>query len=106
MIPANALDNHCGVRNCPCTHTHGCERGWIFVEYYDEKIVKTKAGLTDTIKIKYDGVTPCPMCSPDRYEIYKTSKTSWEYHERLRGLSNHNRQSTYENEERERTRTL
>lgn len=99
------LDDHCGQRGCICTHTAGCSKGWIFTEYTDE--IRVKVDGLPTIKlVKREGVYPCPVCDPDRYEIYITSKSSYEYHERLRNRSSHSRTKAYENEERHKTRTL
>jgi len=99
------LEYHCGKQGCYCTHTHGCTKGWIEQEYIHEKKV-VRNGIPSVTLTKYDGVRPCQTCDPERYEIWWSSKTSAEYHERLRARSTVNRNKTYENEERDKTRTL
>jgi hypothetical protein len=99
------LETHCGSRGCICTHTHGCDRGWVFMEYTDEIRVKVD-GLPTIQLVKREGVRPCQMCDSERYEIWFSSKNSREYHDRLRDRSSHNRTKAYDNEERDKTRTL
>ena len=99
------LENHCGKHGCYCTHTNGCVKGWIEQEYTHEKKV-VRGGIPSVTLTSYDGVRPCQNCDPERYEIWWSSKTSAEYHERLRARSTVNRNKAYENEERDKTRTL
>lgn len=99
------LDNHCGKHGCYCTHTNGCVKGWIEQEYIHEKKV-IRGGIPSVTLKTYEGVRPCQNCDPERYEIWWSSKTSAEYHERLRARSTVNRNKAYENEERDKTRTL
>jgi len=99
------LENHCGRSNCHCTHSQGCIKGWIWVEYVDEKKV-VRNGIPSITLTTYEGVRPCQNCDPERYEIWWSSKSSFEYHERLRMRSTVNRTKAYENEERDKTRTL
>lgn len=99
------LDNHCGKHGCYCTHTNGCVKGWIEQEYIHEKKV-VRNGIPSLTLTTYQGVRPCQNCDPERYEIWWSSKTSAEYHERLRARSTVNRNKAYENEERDKTRTL
>ena len=99
------LENHCGRSNCNCTHSQGCIKGWIWLEYVDEKKV-VRNGIPSITLTTYEGVRPCQTCDPERYEIWWSSKSSFEYHERLRMRSTVNRTKAYENEERDKTRTL
>ena len=99
------LENHCGRSNCYCTHSQGCIKGWIWLEYVDEKKV-VRNGIPSITLTTYEGVRPCQNCDPERYEIWWSSKSSFEYHERLRMRSTVNRTKSYENEERDKTRTL
>jgi hypothetical protein len=99
------LEDHCGKSNCYCTHTHGCSKGWIEMEYVDEKKV-VRNGIPSITLTTYQGVRPCQTCDPERYEIWWSSISSFEYHERLRMRSTVNRTKAYENEERDKTRTL
>ena len=99
------LENHCGKHGCYCTHTNGCSKGWIEQKYIHEKKV-IRNGIPSVTLTTYEGVRPCQNCDPERYEIWWSSKTSAEYHERLRARSTVNRNKTYENEERDKTRTL
>jgi len=88
------LENHCGNASCECTHTHGCEKGWVYGKHLDEKFVE------------YEAVSPCPNCDPDRYEIFHTSKSRHELFERLRARGTHTRRKAYEDNDRSKTRTL
>lgn len=88
------LENHCGNTGCICTHTEGCSKGWILGKHLDEN------------NVLYEGVSPCPICDPDRYEIFLTSKNRHELFERLRARGTHTRRKAYEEDERSRTRTL
>lgn len=97
----------CQNSSCICTHTDGCEAGWIFQDYWVDsryKVVDEFAMIEG--KRKYEGVIPCRNCDPERWEIWKTSRNSREYHERLMARSTHNRTKAYENEEKSKTRTL
>jgi hypothetical protein len=88
------IENHCGNTGCICTHTLGCEKGWIYVKHLDEKYVE------------YEGVSPCPICDPDRYEIFLTSKSRAELFERLRARGTHTKRKAYDEGENSKTRTL
>ena len=100
------LEEHCGVSGCICTHTHGCSKGWILGKYSEEKIVKLPSGINSTITETFEGVSPCPMCDPDRYEIFMTSKSRLELFERLRKRGTHQRIKAYDDDEKSKTRTL
>lgn len=100
------LDNHCGNSLCHCTHSYGCEKGWIWRKYTEEKLVKLPNGESKVVSETYEGVQPCPNCDPDRYEIFLNSKNSQELGENLRKRSTHQRMKTYDEDERSRTRTL
>ena len=99
------LDNHCGMAGCICTHSYGCERGWIWRKYSDEKIVKLPDGQTKVVKEDYEGVHPCQNCDPDRYELFLHAKNPQDLGDKLRkrGLQRH---KAYEDDERAKTRTL
>jgi hypothetical protein len=100
------LENHCGNSGCICTHTQGCERGWIFGKYTEDKVVKLSNGIHSTVTETFEGVSPCPICDPDRYEIFLTSKNRQELFERLRKRGTHQRAKAYNEEENSKTRTL
>lgn len=44
---------HCRRRGCPCTHTDGCDYGWVPMPPREQH------GIT------YEQVAPCPVCRPD-----------------------------------------
>lgn len=101
------LDNHCGRTGCGCTHTHGCEKGWIWTEYLDEQVVvRNTSGARDVIRRKYEGVYPCSVCDPERYSLLNNSKSREEYHEKLRNRGTYRKQKAYDEDERSRTKTL
>jgi hypothetical protein len=100
------LENHCGNSGCICTHTQGCERGWVYGKYNDDKVVKLPNGVNSTVTETFEGVSPCPICDPDRYEIFLTSKSRLELFERLRKRGTHQRAKAYNEEENSKTRTL
>ena len=100
------LENHCGVTGCICTHTQGCERGWIYGKYNEDKVVKLPNGVHSTVTETFEGVSPCPICDPDCYEIFLTSKSRLELFERLRKRGTHQRAKAYNEEENSKTRTL
>ena len=97
--------NKCAKINCYCTHTDGCDRGFIFVRYKhtEKKVRDNKEILTETW---YDGVRFCPVCDPERAHIQNTSTTSEEMAERLRNRSTLKSSDNYDREEATRTRTL
>lgn len=88
------LEDHCGVSGCICTHTQGCSKGWILGKYLDENNVVS------------EGVSPCPICDPDRYEIFLTTKSRLELGEKLRARGTHTKRKVYEENENSKTRTL
>lgn len=45
---------HCGRRGCACTHTHGCDHGWLETEGYTHRGVHYTAPQD-----------PCPICRPE-----------------------------------------
>ena len=100
------LENHCKASGCICTHTGGCERGWILGKYTEDKVVKLSNGIDSTVTETFEGVSPCPICDPDRYEIFLTSKSRLELFERLRNRGTHQRSKAYQDDERSKTRTL
>ena len=100
------LEKHCGSSGCICTHTDGCDKGWILGKFNDEKIVKLSSGVKSTVTETFEGVSPCPMCDPDRYEIFMTSKSRQELFERLRKRGTHQRVKAYDDDEKSKTRTL
>jgi hypothetical protein len=100
------LEKHCGVSGCICTHTLGCDKGWILGKFTEDKVVKLSNGISSTRTETFEGVSPCPMCDPDRYEIFITSKTRLELFERLRKRGTHQRAKAYDEDEKSKTRTL
>ena len=54
---ARRASGHCGRRDCRCTHTEGCDHGWIELPSYTDPVT----GQT------YTPVGPCPVC---RHELY------------------------------------
>lgn len=44
---------HCYRKACRCTHTDGCDHGWIDLDPI------TNHGVT------YERVAPCPVCRPE-----------------------------------------
>jgi len=97
----------CEKPSCICTHTDGCNAGWIDVDYWVDskyKVVDEFAMIEG--KRKYEGAIPCQNCDYERWEIWKTSQNSKEYAERLRARSTYNRTKAYESEENSKTRTL
>lgn len=98
-------ENHCRKINCRCTHTEGCERGYIFVRYSDTKIVIRK-GMETKIVTWYDGVQFCSVCDPERAHIQQTSASTEEMQQRLRERSSYKNIENYEKQEANKTRTL
>lgn len=49
---------HCGRAGCRCTHTEGCDHGWVDMPAYTDPV--TKQG--------YAPVAPCPVCRPESYD--------------------------------------
>ena len=98
-------ENHCRRINCRCTHTEGCERGYIFVRYLDTKVVIRK-GVETKIETWYDGVQFCSVCDPERAHIQRTSASSEEMQQRLRERSSYKNTENYEKQEAGKTRSL
>lgn len=96
----------CNRVGCICTHTDGCEAGWIAIEYWVDARGVACSEFAKIPKQKYEGVIPCKNCDPERWIIWNTSRNSREYHERLIARSTHNRTKAYESEEQSKTRTL
>lgn len=96
---------HCGRINCRCTHTEGCEKGFISVRYLDrtEKIRNNEKVIIETW---YDGVYFCNVCDPERAHIQQTSTSSEEMAHRLRERSKYKHAENYEQQEVAKTRTL
>jgi len=99
------MDTRCHRVNCYCTHTDGCEKGYIWVRYkHTEK--RVREGKQIVIETWYDGVRFCPVCDPERAHIQNTSTSSEEMAERLRNRSTLKSSDNYDKEEATRTRTL
>lgn len=49
---------HCQRRGCPCTHTEGCDHGWIEQPTYTDPVTKQT----------YTPVAPCPACRPEPHQ--------------------------------------
>lgn len=97
----------CENSSCICTHTDGCDAGWIQEDYWvDSRGKRVSEFAMIENKTKYEGVVPCKNCDFERWEIWNSSHNSKDYHERLRARSTHNRTKAYEAEEKSRTRTL
>lgn len=58
----NSGGTPCGRKGCTCTHTEGCEAGWI------ETSTRDSRGIT------YDQVRPCPKCRGDVATIAASAK--------------------------------
>lgn len=56
----------CGKYPCPCTHTHPCDRGWIWLTWTDIRETTLPDGTIKQHKTEYDGVRHCPICRPER----------------------------------------
>lgn len=98
-------ENHCYRSGCICTHTAPCEHGWIWVEYYEDKVTKHN-GQTKVVAEKFEGVRPCPTCDPERARIFAIAKNRRELQEMLQARSKHNKVKAYEESESSKTRTL
>lgn len=48
---------HCGRVGCRCTHTEGCDHGWVELPPYTDPATKQT----------YAPVAPCPVCRPESY---------------------------------------
>jgi hypothetical protein len=97
---------HCDRTACICTHTDGCEAGWIWLVYWVDARGQRCSEFDNIEKRKYEGVVPCRNCDHERWVIWNSTTSSKEYGERLRARSQSNRTKAYENEERSKTRTL
>lgn len=97
---------HCGQTNCDCTHTQGCEFGWIFGKETDRRVTRTKDGETKVIETTYEVAYPCSNCQPEKARIFATARNRQELQEMLRSRSNHNRLKTFEESEERKTKTL
>jgi hypothetical protein len=77
----------------------------VWVQYVEE-VKRVRQGIPSVTLIDREGVRPCMICDPERYEIWLTSKSSQEYHDRLSARSSHQKIKAYEKDERDKTRTL
>lgn len=100
------IDNRCERTNCYCTHSDGCERGWIHVKYSHTTRHLDRQGNWHKKVTWYDGVQPCAICDPERARIFEQAKSSKELGELLRNRSTHKKQAAYEEQEFNKTRTL
>lgn len=64
--------NHCGRKDCVCTHTGGCDRGFI-------NLVELRPDGSE----RDLGVSPCRTC---RQELSDIVETSWSNEERQRRI--------------------
>lgn len=99
------MERHCKRTACMCTHEEPCYAGWVEFSYVEE-VKHVRNGIPSIKLIDRIAVRPCMICDPERYEIWFSSKTSQEYHERLSARSSSNRSKAYEKDERDKTRTL
>lgn len=97
---------HCGKPICICTHTDGCDAGWITSDYWVDRDGVRCEEFDNIQKTKHTGAVPCKTCDYDRWYIWNTSTTTEQYHERLRARGTHTRIKAYETEESSRTRIL
>ena len=95
----------CKNVNCQCTHTDGCERGFIWVRYKETKVVRQN-DEEKTIEIWRDGVKFCPVCDPIRAHIQDTSRSPEEMAERLRARSSLKHAENYEKQDEAKTKVL
>ena len=100
------IENHCGTKRCPCTHTEGCVKGWIWYTYEHVELKSARGGEQYEVRNTYEAVKPCHICDPDRAEIFATSTSKTELDQRLQARSTHNRIKHYDNDEESKTRTL
>lgn len=49
---------HCGRKHCRCTHTEGCDHGWVEMPDYVDPVTKQT----------YTPVQRCPICRPEHYQ--------------------------------------
>jgi hypothetical protein len=97
--------NHCGRLNCRCTHTEGCEKGFIAIRYVDKQ-EKIRQGQKIVVETWYDGVHFCSICDPERAHIQQSSQSSEEMGQRLRERSKYKHAENYEQKESDKTKTL
>ena len=57
---------HCGRAGCRCTHTEGCDHGWVEMPAYVDPVTKQT----------YQPVQPCPMCRPESYQRLQHDSTN------------------------------
>lgn len=56
---------HCGRAGCACTHSHGCDHGWLETEAYTHR------------GVRYDAPQdPCPVCRPEAVERMLAGSTT------------------------------
>lgn len=58
--------NHCGRDGCRCTHTEGCDHGWVEMPVYTDAVTKQA----------YTPVQPCPVCRPEPYQRLRADSTN------------------------------
>lgn len=56
---------HCGRDACRCTHTEGCDRGWVDMPAYVDPVTKQT----------YAPVQPCPVCRPESWARMRNQST-------------------------------
>ena len=100
------IENHCFRAGCRCSHTHGCEKGWIWGISVVKRIVVLKDKTQDIVTQEYDSVSPCPNCDPDRAELFCDSKERHELMDALQNRSTNKRVQYYKDSERNKTKTL
>lgn len=78
--------SHCGRAGCECSHTDGCEAGWI-----ENRPGMVQADLFDApedaqpaARVQYDSVRPCPRCAPRRAELIEETADRRRAQQRLR----------------------
>ena len=99
------INNKCNRLDCRCTHTDGCERGYIYLKYLDRQ-EKMFNGEVRIVEKWYDGVRFCQVGDTERAHIQATSTSSEELGQRLRNRSQFKHAENYETQEASKTRTL
>ena len=97
---------HCGKSSCSCTHSFGCEFGWIWGIEKERKVSRRPNGEEVVVVKQYDVVRPCPNCLPEKAVIFAQASNRRELQEALKKQSLSAKQKDYEETERNKTKTL
>ena len=96
----------CNRFPCPCSHTKGCEKGWIWVTFDVPYTYKTPQGEMKEAVKEFEGVKPCPVCDPERARLFKDSFNRIDLMKKLQLRSTSARNAAYDMAQGERTRIL